>query len=146
MIRPPSTTAMRSARMAVDSRWAMRIAVRFSSRTSRAASILRLGLEVEVGGGLVEDQHPGVGEEGPGQGDELALARGQGLAPFVHDGVETVGHALDDVGQAHPVDRLVDLLVGGLGSCEGDVVADGAREQERLLGNHAELAAQRVAW
>ena len=55
----------------------MSTAVRPSSRTSRAASILRLGLQVEVGRRLVEDEHPGMGQEGPGQGQELALARGQ---------------------------------------------------------------------
>ena len=51
---------------------------------------LRLRLEVEVGGGLVEHQHPGMGQEGPGQGDELALPGRQRLAPFVDDGVEAV--------------------------------------------------------
>jgi len=34
---------------------------------------LRLRLEVQVGGGLVENEHPGMGQESPGQGDELAL-------------------------------------------------------------------------
>ena len=37
---PSSTTTIRSARMAVDRRWAMRMAVRFSRSTSRAALIL----------------------------------------------------------------------------------------------------------
>ena len=47
-----------------------------------------LGLQVEVGGGLVEHEHAGMGQEGPAQGDELALARRQGLAPLVDDGVD----------------------------------------------------------
>ena len=54
----------------------------------------RLGLQVEIGRGLVEHQDPGLGHEGPGQGDELALARGEGLPPLVHDGVEAVGESL----------------------------------------------------
>ena len=33
-----------------------------------------LGADVDVGGGLVEDEDAGLGEEGAGEGDELALA------------------------------------------------------------------------
>ena len=39
---------------------------------------------------------------------------------------------------------LLDLGVGGVGSAVRDVVADGAREQERLLGHVAEPAAVRA--
>ena len=52
---------------------------------------LGLGLEVEVGRGFVEHEHPGVGEEGPSQGQQLALAGGEGLASLMHLGVESVG-------------------------------------------------------
>ena len=37
----------------------------------------RLGLEVEVRGGLVEDEDPRTGEEGARQREELALTRAQ---------------------------------------------------------------------
>jgi hypothetical protein len=60
----------------------------------------------------------------------------------VDHGVQSVGHAVDHVPEPHRADRLEDLLVGGLGSGEGDVVPDGAGEQEGLLGHHAELTAQ----
>ena len=107
---------------------------------------LDLGLrqQVEVRGRLVEHEHPRVGQERPRQRDQLALARGQRLAALVHDRVEAVGHPLDDVGEADGVDGLPDLVVGGVRAGEGDVVAQAAGEQERLLGHHAELAAQRV--
>ncbi len=41
-------------------------------------------------------------------------------------------------------DGLVDLVVGRVGSGEGDVVADRPGEEERLLGDDAELAPQRA--
>ncbi len=82
--RPSPTTTMRSARMAVDRRCAISTAVRPSSRTSRACLDQGLGLQVEVRRGLVEHEDPGLGHEGPTQGDQLALARGQRLAPLVH--------------------------------------------------------------
>ena len=39
-----------------------------------------LGPDVDVGGRLVEDQDPRFGEEGPREGDQLALARREGDA------------------------------------------------------------------
>ena len=58
------------------------------------------------------------------------------------DGVEPMGHPVDHVCQPDPLDRFVDLIVGGIGSGEGDVVPYGAGEQERLLGNDTELTPQ----
>jgi hypothetical protein len=101
---------------------------------------LRLGLQVQVGRGLVEHQDPWVGEEGAGQGDELSLPGREGLAAFVDHGGEALGHALDHIGEPHPVHRLVDLFVGRGRPGEGDVVPDGPGEQEGLLGHHPELA------
>ena len=60
------------------------------------------------------------------------------------DGVDTLGQPFDQLAQAHRLDGLVDLGVGGRGPGEGQVVPDGAREEERLLGHHAELAAKRI--
>ena len=54
------------------------------------------------------------------------------------------GSRVDELGEPDALHRLVDLVVGGVGPGEGDVVAHGAREQERLLRDDAELAAQRV--
>ena len=85
-----------------------------------------------------------MGEEGPGQGDQLALAGRERLAPLVDHGVEPVGQALHQLGQAHPVAPPPrSRLVGRLGPGERDVVPDGAGEEEGLLGDDAELAAQR---
>jgi hypothetical protein len=75
-----------------------------------------------------------MGEEGPGQRDQLAFARRQRLAPLVDDRVEPSGSRSTSSDEADRPDRLVHLVVGGVGSGEGDVVADGAGEQERLLG------------
>ncbi len=52
-----------------------------------------LGLGIDRAGGLVEDEQPRVGQLGPGQRDELALADRQALAPLADLGVEAVGQA-----------------------------------------------------
>src|SRR5262245_10646090 len=45
---------------------------------------LRLGGQVEVGSRLVQNQDGRIDQLGPGQGDELALARGQRAPPLDH--------------------------------------------------------------
>ena len=51
--------------------------------------------------------------------------------------------AIEVVGADGPGRRL-DLGVGGVGPAVGDVVADRAGEQERLLGHEPQLLAERV--
>ena len=104
---------------------------------------MRLGLEVEVRGGLVEHQDAGFGHEGAPEGDELALARGQRLPALVDRGVEAVGEPVHQLAQPDLVDGVPDLVVGGAGPGERDVVPDGPGEEEGLLGHDAELRAQR---
>ena len=118
------------------------IAVRPSSTRVEAGLHLGLRLEVEVRRRLVEHEHARAGEERAGERDELALARRQRHAALVHRRVEALGQPVDELGEADAVHRLHDLVVGGVGPGEGDVVAHGAREQERLLRHDAELAAQ----
>ena len=56
----------------VESRWAMTKEVRpFRSRLRALDDDFRAG--VYVGGGLVEDEDAGVGEDGAGEGVSLAL-------------------------------------------------------------------------
>ena len=66
-MRPSSTTAMRSARIAVASRWAMMIAVRPSSSASSARSICASDSQVEVRRRLVEHEHARLGRGTPGR-------------------------------------------------------------------------------
>src|SRR5262245_55642731 len=66
-----------------------------------------LGLDVDAGRGLIEEQQLGVGDEGPGDEDALLLTRGQGAhaGPRVlfhsHQG-ETLGDFLPLVGARAP--------------------------------------------
>ena len=55
----------------------------------------RLGGRVERGGRLVEDDHAGVGQQQPGDGEPLPLAAGEPVAALADDGVEPAGQARD---------------------------------------------------
>ena len=103
----------------------------------------RLRLEVEVRRRLVEHEHARPGEERAGERDELPLTRRERHAAFVHRRVEPLGEPVDEVGQPDAMDRLPDLVVGGVRLRELDVVADVPGEEERLLRNDAQLPAQR---
>src|SRR5690606_34605083 len=99
---------------------------------------LRLGGQVQRGGGLVEEQDVGVDEFGAGQGDQLALAGGE-VASALGDLVQIAAlQGGDHLVRADRAGRRLDLGVGGVRAAVGDGVADGAGEQVRLLGDHAE--------
>ena len=86
-----STTRIASAARIVDSRWAMTSAVRPVERGDERLLDGGLGLGVEVGGRLVEDDDPRLGQQQPGDRQALALAAGQAVAALADDGVEAVG-------------------------------------------------------
>ena len=133
---------MRSAWRAVCSRWAMSSVVRPGGhgvhRPLHPASVARSRLE--VASSRMQDRR--VDELGPGQARAAGAGRPTATGPRSPTGVEVAaGQRGDEVVGADGPGRRLDLGVGGVGPAVGDVVADRAREQERLLGHEAELAA-----
>ena len=90
-----------------------------------------LGFGIDRGGGFVEDQDARVDQQRAGDRDALAFAAGEGLAALADEGIVAVGQLQDEfvgVGGAGGVDNL---LPRGVGAAVGDVLGDGAVEQER---------------
>ena len=143
-IRPSSTTTIRSAVRAVCRRWAISSVVR--SRDDHAHRPLHpgLGAEVEVGRRLVEQQDRRVDEQGAGQAEQLPLPGRQRPAALGHRVEVAAAQAGDEVVRTDRARRLLHLGVGRVGPAVRDVVADGAGEQERLLGHVAEPATVRA--
>jgi hypothetical protein len=104
----------------------------------------RLGVDVDVGEGVVEDPHPRLHQERPGQRDPLALAAGQGVALLADHRVQALGQPLEHVAGGRRGQGVEHLLVAGLRAPEGDVVAQAGREQHRLLVDDPDRRAQRV--
>ncbi|GJC95043.1 hypothetical protein ColKHC_03869 [Colletotrichum higginsianum] len=109
-----------------------------------------LGLGVQRGGGLVEEEN-WVGNDGAGDGDALLLAAGEEEATLADVGHVALGEAGDEVvGVGHPrgvLDQLLLLLVGGalvLGADEAvpDVLVDGGGEEGGLLADEGHLLAE----
>ena len=132
-------------------------------------------LGVEVAGGLVEDEDPRVGIQGPGDGEALALAAGEADAALSDEGVVALGQVGDEAvgvgelgggddprrcprkcprnirgGGPTPGGRGRVTTIGGTsggggvssgGGGVGDVVGDGAVEEEDVLLDDAEESA-----
>ena len=100
-----------------------------------------LGLGVEGGGGLVEDEHRGVAQQGPGDGDPLALPTRQRRPPLAQHRVVALGQGGDELVDVGRLGRGLDLRGRGAGASVGDVVGHRHGEQERLLQHDGHLGA-----
>ena len=101
-----------------------------------------LGGEVHTAGGLVEDEELGVGQEGVGEGDELALPYREATAPLAHVRLVALGEAADEVVGPDGLRGGDDFFLGGVRAAVADVVADRAGEEEGVLQGDAHVAAE----
>src|SRR5438445_4307685 len=95
-----------------------------------------LAFRVQVAGRLIQDQDLGSRQDGPGDGQPLALPPGQLYSPFPDDRVVPLrqhGNELMGIGAPGGVE---DLRVRGAMTAVGDVFAHRAIEQEHLLVDH----------
>ena len=96
---------------------------------------LGLGVEVDLAGGLIEDEQGAVGEEGTGQGDALRLAAGQPQPLLPQEGAQPLGHAADLVVEIGGLQGAPQAGIVGIGVGQAEVVGDGAGEQPGRLGD-----------
>ena len=101
-----------------------------------------LGLVVERGGRLVEDQDRRVLEEDARDGDALLLATGKPCAPLPHLGLVAFGQVADELVHTGAPGRFADLGGGGVGQTIGDVVGDRPVEEVDVLLHEANRLAQ----
>ncbi len=100
------------------------------------------GVGVEGGGGFVEDEDGGFGEEGSGDSEALALAAGEVGAAFGDFGVEGLGEFLDEIQCAGELGCVGDLRGGGVGAAVRDVFGDGGGEHEVFLEDEGDVFSQ----
>lgn len=103
---------------------------------------LRLG--VDRGGRFVQDQDPRIGQQGPGERDELPLTLGQLRTAFVHLGLVTLLELADEIVGADRFGRGDDLLFCSVQLAVADIVHDRAGENKAVLQHNPHLAAQRL--
>ena len=97
----------------------------------------RLGGSIHGAGGVIENQHLGVLEQGTGDAEALLLAARHVDAPLAQIGVQAVGHPVQElVGVGSPA-GLPQLFIGGIGIAPFQIVPDGAGEEQVLLEHDA---------
>ena len=101
----------------------------------------RLGLRVGRGGGFVQHQDGGIGQQRAGDGQALPLAAGQRLAAVQHGGV-ALGQLFDARVDLRGPRRGPDLVEGGLGPRQAQVVQHAGAQQADFLENEGDLPVQ----
>ena len=94
-----------------------------------------LRLVVQGAGRLVEDQEAGIGDQGPGDGDALALAAREGRPAFTDRGVVTLREGPDKFVRPGQGGGLDDARHGQARGAHRDVVAD-RPPKEKALKKH----------
>ena len=103
-----------------------------------------LGLGIDAGGRLVEDQDLGIARQRAGEGHQLALAGREVRAPLEHRRVEPSGRRGDHAVGAHPAGGGEDPLVVEGGVAEADVRRAGCPENMKTSWlTHDDPAPQR---
>ena len=102
-----------------------------------------LGLRVERGRRLVEDEDRRVAQDRPRDRDPLPLAAREAVAALADDGLVAVREAGDQLVDLRRARGLLDLLVGRVGPREAEVVAHARVEEVRLLADDADRVRER---
>src|SRR6266446_1355599 len=103
-----------------------------------------LGLRVDAGERIVEDQDARVADDGAGDSGALFLSTGESDAALADDGFVFMGEAFDVRIEAGDFRGLADLIEIVIGQAEGDVAADGFAEEVGVLRDVANGAAQGI--
>ncbi len=102
------------------------------------------GVGVHAGERVVQDHDARVANESARDGGALLLSARKGDAALADQGRVLVGEGLNVLGDAGAIGRGAHLFVGGTRRAKRDVLADGVGEQEGLLRDESEVAAQLV--
>ena len=126
---PWSSTMISSTWSSPSSSWVMSRVARPAVSGQQVGGQRGAGFGVQVGGRLVEDQHGRVGEQRPGQREPLPFAAGHGGPVRADRGVPAPRKRIDPGQQPGPGRGGRQLVVGGAGPGQPQVVADGARRR-----------------
>ena len=103
-----------------------------------------LGVGIDAGQGVVEDEDARVADQGAGKGGALLLTSGEGEAAFADEGLEAAGEVFEFLADVGGFGGVEHLFAAGVGGSEEDVLADGLAEEEGLLGDESDVGAEAV--
>ena len=103
---------------------------------------LALRLRIDGGGGVIQDQDDGLGQERARQGRALALATGEARAAVADTAVVAVRQRIDEAMRLGVLGRLAHDLHLRVGAPVGDAVAQRFVEQKHVLGRQRDRFAE----
>ena len=113
----------------------------FGCRINGALDLI-LGGGIDGRGRIVQDQNARIGQKGPGQGQTLTLPTGKGHTAFPDDGLVALAEGVDELFGLGGAGGADNLILGGTGFAKGDVIRNRTREQEDILFDDGDVAAQ----
>src|SRR5581483_9285489 len=113
-------------------------------RSAQPRADLGLRRRVDRRGRVVEDEDARIDRERSRDRDALALAARQGDPALADHGVVALGQSLDELVCLRGARGRLDGGVVEVAASERDVLPDGRREEEGVLRDDADLAAERV--
>ena len=93
-------------------------------------------------GGLVKDEDFRVLQDGPGNGDTLALASGKNQSPVPHLRINAIRQFPDEFFRIGGTDGSPHLFVGGIQAAVEHIVLNGCIKEECVLGHQTDLVAK----
>ncbi len=97
---------------------------------------------IHSAGRLIKQQHGGPADKAAGQRDRLPLAAGKSLTALAKNSVNALRQAGHPIRRASEADRLKQFLIGSERPVDGEILADAAGEQQRVLRHQADAPAQ----
>lgn len=138
---PRSSTTTSSASEIVDGRWAT-MNVASLRHVGQSGADPRLGLDVDARGGIVEDEDARVHDEGAGDRQALALTAREREVAFADHRVVAVGQRGDELVRLAILAAALAPSPALAWTPGADVLGDGGREEEGVLGDDTDVAAQ----
>ena len=108
------------------------------------AQDLLLGVGVDAGKSVIQDQDPGITDDRAGNGRALFLSAGESDAALADHGRKTGRELLKFAPDVRRLRRLEHLCFAGLRSTKRNILANRLAEEKRLLGNEADVRAQQL--
>ncbi len=91
---------------------------------------------------VVQDQHPGIGDHGPGQRQPLPLPAGQGQPTLADHRVVAIWQGVDELVGLRGAGGGDDVGLVGIRTAVPDICPDGVGEQEGFFEDHAHRSPQ----
>ena len=104
--------------------------------------LLRAG--IDGGGGLIQDQHRGIGAGGTGDVEKLPLALAEAAAVTGEDSLIALGQVADELIGAGQMGGGLHLLIRCVQTAVADVIGHGAGKEVGILEHHAQRPAKGI--